>query len=224
MTNLEALLTGTAGASSSVAAGGRRAGGDWRQAVEQAQAEAWLRDRNLAPGPGHPPAATQDDAPAPASRQMPEPDAVPVLPTVVAATPVSPAAGHVRDSMPPIAQASVVVRGPAAAFAATPAPRLPASANALASAGSAAAQSAVIGQGEAFRAARVRKQSIHSEIDERGVSVWIRDASLNSHEAMHLAAAMAAAASSGRQGLISLYLNGRPVAGGLESSFFPPSE
>ncbi|WZB76132.1 hypothetical protein WJ972_09775 [Achromobacter insuavis] len=82
----------------------------------------------------------------------------------------------------------------------------------------------MIGQGEVFRAARPRKQSIHSELDERGVSVWIRDASLNSHEAMHLAAAMASAASFGRQDLVALYLNGHPVADGSESSSFPLSE
>lgn len=75
-----------------------------------------------------------------------------------------------------------------------------------------------------MRSARARKQSIHAESGEQGVSVWIRDASLNSRQASHLAAAIAASLSSGRQDVASLYLNGRPVVDGSQLSSPKSSE
>ncbi|QVQ26148.1 hypothetical protein [Achromobacter deleyi] len=65
---------------------------------------------------------------------------------------------------------------------------------------------------------RPRKQSLHIEPGEQGVSVWVRDTAMNSQQANHLATAIAASLGGGTQRLAALYLNGRPLADDQNSS------
>lgn len=225
MTAFDALIP-SGSSSLGAGAGGARAGGgsgDWRQAVEQAQARSWLRDRTLAAGQGRaqsgPGVSASPARPAAAgtlrtgqsfaSSQENAPAAV----TVPGADLTSMQADRQTVGATPVAHADLplpVVPSPAAAPAN---PR-----------GTAALPVAAAAQWEALRGNRVRKQSIHVESGEQGVSVWIRDASLNSREASHLAVAIAASLSSGRQDVASLYLNGRPLADGSQLSSPTSSE
>ncbi|WZB63211.1 hypothetical protein WJ970_09475 [Achromobacter xylosoxidans] len=69
----------------------------------------------------------------------------------------------------------------------------------------------------AAQARRPRKRSVHAQHDEQGVSVWIRDAAMNSLQARHLAMAIAESMQGGARDLASLYLNHRPLPGGPDS-------
>lgn len=226
MTAFDALMPNGAGVSAVGTRGARPGGdsGDWRQAVEQAQARSWLRDRTLAAG---------QEQGQPGSRVSVSPAASLADRAVHAAAPFADPPDPVRDAvnvpgadpLPPPALHQVM--GAGAGETALPAPWVAVASLAAAPAnpqGCAALPAAAAGQGEVLRSARARKQSIHTESAEHGVSIWIRDASLNSREARHLAAAIASSLSSGRQDVASLYLNGRPVMDGLQLSSPPSSE
>lgn len=221
MTAFDALMPGAAGTSGGSTAGSRPgSSADWRQAVEQAQAKSWLQDRNLTPGQQGRPDAAQRGPDSSAQAGAPRPSQTGTPPGLqqgeASTESTSPAAFS-----PPTTATGPAVRGgtpthmaPALPMAAVPVSRPAADA----AQGSPALPAAAAGQGEILRAARARKQSIHAESGEQGVSVWIRDTSLNSRQASHLAAAIASALSSGRQDIASLYLNGRPIADGSELS------
>lgn len=226
MTAFDALMPSGAGASVAAAGAVRPGGGSggWRQAVEQAQARAWLRDRTLAAGHGREqpgsglPASSAAPLAGPAIQtavpfagprngtlETPRIPGTDVSPTVAPRPPMNAAPAEAGLPVPwtavaPPATAPVDPRGPVA---------FPA---------------AAAGQGEVLRSARARKQSIHAESGEQGVSVWIRDVSLNSREARHLAAAIAASLGSGRRDIASLYLNGRPMVDGSQLSSPQSSE
>ena len=231
MTAFDALMPSGAGLSGTAVGGTRPGGGtgggtsDWRQAVEQAQARSWLRDRT--------PAAGQERAPSGSG-----PSAAPVRPGAERTgqsnapfsgpqdeAPASP--GALGDGGPVTAAVRPTMGAGAAAQMGLPLPlaALPQpAATSTRPQGNAALPAATAGQGEVLRSARARKQSIHAESGEQGVSVWIRDASLNSRQASHLAAAIAASLSSERQDVASLYLNGRPVVDGSQLSSPKSSE
>lgn len=225
MTPFDALMPSAAGASGNGAGGARPSGesADWRQAVEQAQARSWLRDRTPMVGQGRPQPGRGESAP------LEKPTTDRGVQTGVPSADLSDKAldaviGPGADLAPtgPARQAAGV--GPAA-HAGLPLPVVQRLASAPANPpGNAALPAAAAVQGEALRGTRARKQSIHVESGEQGVSVWIRDASLNSREASHLAAAIAASLSSGRQDVASLYLNGHPVADGTQLSSPKSSE
>ncbi|WP_183004826.1 hypothetical protein [Achromobacter sp. UMC71] len=223
MSTFDALMpSGTTSAGSTRSGGGS---GDWRQAVEQAQAQSWLRDRSLGarqervpPGPG------ESATPARPAAGRAEQTGTPFTgPLDEAPAPLSAPGAHGA----PIAAARLTSGAGAAAQAVLPIPLAcmpPLAAASTNPRGVAALPAAMAGQGEVLRSARTRKQSIHAECGEQGVSVWIRDASLNSREASHLAAAIASSLLSGRQDVASLYLNGRPVVDGSQLSSPKPSE
>lgn len=223
MKTFDALMSSAAGP---FRAGGARLSGesgDWRQAMEQAQARSWLRDRTPMAGQGRAQSGPGESAP-PA-----KPVADPAVQTGV------PSADSPEKALDAVIGpgADLASTGPArqavgaapAAHAGLPMPVVPRLGDAPADPpGNAALPAAAAVQREALRGTRARKQSIHVESGEQGVSVWIRDVSLNSREASHLAAAIAASLSSGRQDVASLYLNGHPVADGTQLSSPTSSE
>lgn len=227
MTAFDALMPSGVGPAGTAAGGTRPGGGtgDWRQAVEQAQARSWLRDRTPAAGQERAPAGSGPSAPParPGAERAGQTDAPFSGPQDEA--PASPSAS--AEIGPPTAVARLTMGAGAVAQMGLPAPlaALPQpAATSTRLQGNSALPAATAGQGEVLRSARARKQSIHAESGEQGVSVWIRDASLNSREASHLAAAIAASLSSGRQDVASLYLNGRPVVDGSQLSSSKSSE
>ena len=216
MTAFDALMPSAQGPATVGANSGRRtASGDWRQAVEHAQLRSWLEGRNTESGPGPQPGLIDQriadlkgrrDVPAPivgqhdrgqnsrhSSRQAdvgsvgPAPEAIRALPAP-ARIPL------------PVTTASVAVS------LATPT-----SASRTSSAHG-FDQAAVLTQLASTLGVRTRKQSVHIERGEQGVSVWVRDTRINSQQVNHLAASIAASLGDGSQRLAALYLNGLPVS------------
>jgi len=227
MTAFDALMPGATGGHVGSTFGGHGgSAGDWRQAVEQAQARSWLQGRNVSPGPKvHPDAApSRSDPSAQAGALRPnqagassglergEAPTESASPTAVL-KPTTPSGLAVLENTPMQMPPALPMAGVTLSRPVTDTPQ-----------GSAGLQAAAVSQGEILRAVRARKQSIHAESGEQGVSVWIRDASLNSRQASHLAAAIASALASGRQDVASLYLNGRPILDGSELSSSHQSE
>ncbi|MNK29408.1 hypothetical protein D3C87_478020 [compost metagenome] len=215
MTAFDALMPGATEALRG-GAGSPRGGsaGDWRQAVERAQARSWLADRNTTGG----------------GRQQSDSDVLPLAESVPAR------ASHMPDSLgldgrgaesPPVAGVHrpeseapaprpVRLRTPLSsvipAFAVTPmAPSKPVATNV-------AEFAAAMTQMASPLATRPRKQSLHVEVNGQGITVWVRDTSMNSQQANHLAASIAADLGDGEQRLAALYLNGRPLADGRSST------
>jgi len=213
MTAFDALMPGGSGTSQAGAGAGRGgASGDWRQAVEHAQTRSWLQGRNTESGVGpqpdqgglrNPGKASSDAAPATSHEQ-----------TI--------ASQHPRESG---RQDSVLVRAGAgdapnarqvpartSASVATPGFLSAPSAPTRQSPTRYAEQAVVLTQLASTYGVRPRKQSVHIESGEQGIFVWVRDASLNSQQANHLAAAIAANLGDGAQRLAALYLNGQSLA------------
>lgn len=217
MTAFDALMSG--GGVAGFGAGGRSgaggAAGDWRQAVEQAQAKSWLGNRNVAaertPSPRSE-APSKGMAAAFSSRPMGPPD---------------------RDVVSEYDRRSGVLaerclEGVGTTLHETPAPlahrhaamsvAILARANQAASSGILTARRPVAPAALAYaQGARPRKQSLHIESGEQGLSVWLRDAALNSQQANHVAAAIVANLEGVDQPLAALYLNGQAVVNGPAS-------
>lgn len=190
----------------------------WRQAMEQAQARDWLDGRDLTPGDerqgrADPYAARTLVAPAgparPADtagqagerRDMPaalRPEGDPTVPARIA------------DGRGDVELRPTYAGGPG--VAATPLSTRPGAVSPTFAEPATAA-----GWAGAAQARRPRKRSVHAQHDEQGVSVWIRDAAMNSLQARHLAMAIAESMQGGARDLASLYLNGRPLPGGPDS-------
>lgn len=225
MTTFDALMPSAAGSFGIGAGGARPSGepGDWRQAVEQAQARSWLRERTPTAGQGRAQPGRGESAPLekPVADRAVQTGVPSADPSDKALDAVIGPGADLAPTGPPL---QAVGAGPAA-HAGLPLPVVQGLASTPGnSPGNAALPAAAAVQGEALRGTRARKQSIHVESGEQGVSVWIRDVSLNSREASHLAAAIAASLSSGRQDVASLYLNGHPVADGTQLSSPKSSE
>jgi len=218
MTAFDALMPGALDA----APAGRRSGagagtGDWRQAVEQAQAKSWLGDRNVDAGsggasPGRGDAApTRDAATLPSRHAWIVEGAAPRL-EGRSAERVSPLrrdepAPHLatRSVQAPLAMPQSVAASTQVVQATRAVP-------------DATAQSVASNYAAYALAARPRKQSLHVETGEQGISVWLRDTALNSQQANHLAAAIISNLEGGGQQLAALYLNGRAVTDGPASA------
>lgn len=212
----------SAGAQSPVSARGDRglpaSQEGWRQAMEQAQARDWLGGRNLTPG----------------GERQGSADPCTARPSVAPAEPARPAdtagqAGAWRDT-PAALRQGIESAAPARiaggrgdievrpAYAGGPGiDATPVSARPRAVSPISAEPAAAAGWAGAAQARRPRKQSVHAQHDEQGVSVWIRDTAMNSLQARHLAMAIAEGMQGGARDLASLYLNGRPLLGGPDS-------
>lgn len=195
--------------------GGRRTSaslGDWRQAVEHAQAKSWLGERNIDLGSQ----AAADGAGA-------------TFASKAAALPPGPLPERQtqrqtqRRSQPVMANASSAggsARDPR--HAATASPMSSPGITPVAMATPSTQAGAAIARGTRPPAAspnaayvlgvRPRKRSLHIETGELGVSVWLRDAALNNQQANHLAAAIIANLGDGARKLASLYLNGHMLS------------
>lgn len=214
MTAFDALMSGRVlnGSPAGGRAGARGAAGDWRQAVEQAQAKSWLGNRNVdagrSPSP-HSEAPSKDVAVSSATRH-----ATPADRDVVSARgPRSEVwAGQPSEGVntpPPATYAPLAQRStlPPVAISARITPAAPLEVGAVERPVAPAALAYVQG-------VRPRKQSVHVETGEQGISVWLRDAALNRQQANHVAAAIVANLEAGGQSLVALYLNGRAVVDG----------
>lgn len=227
MTAFDALMPGARETYlASGSSGGRGAAGDWRQAVEHAQARSWLEGRNTESGQG-----PQADLNLPRFAGQGIRGA--------GAEPSSQQSVRARQTAEPTRQGDVAARGSAVEaskpleFAArmqvsvaTLAPVVAPSVSRAPSAAHYADQAAMLTQMPNTRGLRPRKQSVHAESGEQGVLVWVRDASMNSQQANHLAAVIAASLGDGTQRLSALYLNGQSLADDrnpVSHSLFPPS-
>lgn len=195
------------------------AAGDWRQAVEHAQARSWLADRNTEngqgpqPDPGQPPASEKESGSAVRTQPRPAQD----IHAQQAREPARQEAAAIRGSggeastpwqIPSLVQGPIGT--PTLAVAPIASSRLPMTHS--------SSQAAVLTQVASIAGVRPRKQSLHVETGEQGVSVWVRDTAMNSQQANHLATAIAASLGGGSQRLAALYLNGRPLADDQSSS------
>lgn len=218
MTVFDALVLG---APDSSRTGGHRGistdAGDWRRAVEYAQAKAWLGDRNVATGIG---ARLEDGRAAFAERNVSAQKGfsqpigwnAPLPPPKNEAgtgrsVGTSLTQQHVAPS--PLPESQVIP----ASLPLQPVPARPEMACRVEPPGA-------VSRTVYALAVRPRKQSLHVETGEQGVSVWVRDAAMNSQQANHLAAAIVANIGNGEHHLAALYLNGRTLAE-YASSHFP---
>ncbi|MDR6602108.1 hypothetical protein J2732_003100 [Achromobacter deleyi] len=214
MTAFDALVSSGAQGST---AGSRRTGagggaGDWRQAVEQAQAKSWLGNRNVDAG----------RIPTPRGQAPSTAEGVPSLvrQTPSAGTHTSwlpgprsnASAGGISEGVkvqPPEMYLPPTQRLTASPGVALPRPALAASMNADTTELPPAPPPLAYAMG-----IRPRKQSLHVETGEQGISVWLRDTALNGRQAHHVAAAVIAHLEEAGQPLAALYLNGRALVDG----------
>lgn len=229
MTAFDALMPGAPDASLT----GRRAGGgggagDWRQAVEQAQAKSWLGNRNVDTRRGSLPTGEVSSAgvAVPAS-----PRAASLFETEFPSLTERRSdaiAGQSREDAQASPQSGTQMSQaqrsitPSVGIVSRVVPSAFLNAHAVEPLMTTAALAFAPG-------VRPRKQSLHVETGEQGVSVWLRDTALNSQQANHLAAAIVANIEGGGRSLAALYLNGRALVGdsAIGSSFLSspnPSE
>lgn len=217
MTAFDALMSG--GGVDGFRAGGRAgaggAAGDWRQAVEQAQAKSWLGNRNVDAGRTPSPrseAPSKGMAAAVSSRPMAAPDCNTVSEYGRRSEVLAERSLYGVDTTSHEAPAPLAQRHAAMSVA------ILARSNQAASSGIFTAPRPVAPAALAYaQGARPRKQSLHVESGEQGLSVWLRDAALNSRQANHIAAAIVANLEGADQPLAALYLNGRAVVNGPAS-------
>lgn len=218
MTAFDALMPRAFGvAQAGGTTGVRGSSGDWRQAVESAQAKSWLGNRDVN-GSQQPAPQTRLGAPAGRSGEAAHGVSSALVPTVPASgSPNTVAREHsyaTRAALPDNTRPPI------------PAPRsmaIPITAQARAVMAEPIVASrrdlpGVSSQVAFALAARPRKQSLHVEAGERGVSVWVRDTTLNDQQAQHLASAIVAYLGDDEHQMASLYLNGRAVQSHPETS------
>lgn len=213
MTAFDVLMAGaTAPTSTAGASSSRGRAGDWRQAVEQAQAKSWLGNR----GVDMYQQPTTDDqgrgAPRDGGAEHSPPPSYEYKTTSASGSPLS--KEHVqsarlpftprRAGTPTFPTSYVVAMPPAGTVG-----------------GVAFEEPPVVGVQEELNTptapryttgARPRKQGMHMEAGKNGLSIWVRDATLNSLQAKHLAAAIVASLGGEDDRVAALYLNGEVVA------------
>lgn len=216
MTAFDALMPSAQGTALGGAGSGRRAtSGDWRQAVEHAQLRSWLEGRNSEIGAGPRPGSIDPRiVDLKGRRDVPTPNAA-----QSDRAQISRNSSHHSDigHVGPVPEAIRALPIPACILHSVTTASVAVSLTTSTAvsrnfAGHGFDQAAVLAQLASTLRVRTRKQSVHIERGEQGVSVWVRDTRMNSQQVNHLAASIAASLADGSQRLAALYLNGLPVA------------